>query len=198
MWEPRRLTTLWASTACYRDSFTFLLLQVILNRPSVQINYFIGICVIFLKSQRYMREDLRFSQQWLWRVQSSACNALLSGKPMSFRRIISRTSSGSKNKLNVGLSLDYMALTQKIILFRYWKVRVMYFIPFNLRNNAVKMLGNFAWAYLKINCANNNYVWHIKVQAKGDKEITKWGQAELHIKPEELPRLTLKYWAAAS
>jgi hypothetical protein len=23
MWEPRRLTTLWTSTACYRDSFTF-------------------------------------------------------------------------------------------------------------------------------------------------------------------------------
>jgi hypothetical protein len=23
MWEPRHLTTLWASTACYRDSFTF-------------------------------------------------------------------------------------------------------------------------------------------------------------------------------
>jgi hypothetical protein len=22
MWEPRRLTTLWASTACYRDGFT--------------------------------------------------------------------------------------------------------------------------------------------------------------------------------
>jgi hypothetical protein len=22
MWEPRRLTTLWAFTACYRDSFT--------------------------------------------------------------------------------------------------------------------------------------------------------------------------------
>jgi hypothetical protein len=25
MWEPRRLTNLWASTACYRDSFIFLL-----------------------------------------------------------------------------------------------------------------------------------------------------------------------------
>jgi hypothetical protein len=25
MWEPRRLTTLWTSTACYRDSFTFFL-----------------------------------------------------------------------------------------------------------------------------------------------------------------------------
>jgi hypothetical protein len=24
MWEPRRLTTIWASKACYRDSFTFL------------------------------------------------------------------------------------------------------------------------------------------------------------------------------
>jgi hypothetical protein len=23
MWEPRRLTTLWASTACYRDRFIF-------------------------------------------------------------------------------------------------------------------------------------------------------------------------------
>jgi hypothetical protein len=23
MWEPRRLTTLWAFTACYTDSFTF-------------------------------------------------------------------------------------------------------------------------------------------------------------------------------
>jgi hypothetical protein len=25
IWEPRRLTTLWASTACYRDSFTFFM-----------------------------------------------------------------------------------------------------------------------------------------------------------------------------
>jgi hypothetical protein len=28
MWEPRRLTNLWASTACYRDSFTFFLAHV--------------------------------------------------------------------------------------------------------------------------------------------------------------------------
>jgi hypothetical protein len=26
IWEPRRLTTLWAFTACYRDSFTFIFL----------------------------------------------------------------------------------------------------------------------------------------------------------------------------
>jgi hypothetical protein len=39
MWEPRRLTTLCASTACYRDSFTFFLIiihhchMLIYNRP---------------------------------------------------------------------------------------------------------------------------------------------------------------------
>jgi hypothetical protein len=27
MWEPRRLTTLWASAACYKDSFTVLPLR---------------------------------------------------------------------------------------------------------------------------------------------------------------------------
>jgi hypothetical protein len=26
MWEPRRLTTLYASTACYRDIFTFIII----------------------------------------------------------------------------------------------------------------------------------------------------------------------------
>jgi hypothetical protein len=34
MWEPRRLTTLWASTACYRHSFTFYLYK---NPPLVSI-----------------------------------------------------------------------------------------------------------------------------------------------------------------
>jgi hypothetical protein len=28
MWEPRRLTTLWASTACYRDSFALLSVEL--------------------------------------------------------------------------------------------------------------------------------------------------------------------------
>jgi hypothetical protein len=29
MWEPRPLTPLWAFTACYRDSFTFTLLYLL-------------------------------------------------------------------------------------------------------------------------------------------------------------------------
>jgi hypothetical protein len=31
MWEPRRLTALWASTACYRGSFTFLFISFIVD-----------------------------------------------------------------------------------------------------------------------------------------------------------------------
>jgi hypothetical protein len=30
MWEPQRLATLWASMACYRDTFTFYLITLIL------------------------------------------------------------------------------------------------------------------------------------------------------------------------
>jgi hypothetical protein len=29
IWEPRRLANSWASTACYRESFTFVLLYVL-------------------------------------------------------------------------------------------------------------------------------------------------------------------------
>jgi hypothetical protein len=37
MWAARRLTTLWSSTACYRDSFTFL--------PYVFVSYFATLSV---------------------------------------------------------------------------------------------------------------------------------------------------------
>jgi hypothetical protein len=32
LWEPQRLTTLWASTTCYRDRFTFLPYTYIIRR----------------------------------------------------------------------------------------------------------------------------------------------------------------------
>jgi hypothetical protein len=35
IWVPRRLTTLWASTACYRDSFTFLHFFIFLLRSRI-------------------------------------------------------------------------------------------------------------------------------------------------------------------
>jgi hypothetical protein len=31
MWEPRRLTTLWASTSFYRDNFSFLVILIFLT-----------------------------------------------------------------------------------------------------------------------------------------------------------------------
>jgi hypothetical protein len=39
MWEPRRLTTLWAFAACYRDSFTFTFLYYIHIRTDMQVFY---------------------------------------------------------------------------------------------------------------------------------------------------------------
>jgi hypothetical protein len=44
IWESRRLTALWASTACYRDSFTFLYLTML----SISILYSVE-CVIILE-----------------------------------------------------------------------------------------------------------------------------------------------------
>jgi hypothetical protein len=44
MWEPRCLTTLWDSTACYRDSFTFFLqliwLMTILTIPVISLDQY--------------------------------------------------------------------------------------------------------------------------------------------------------------
>jgi hypothetical protein len=35
MWEPRRLTALWVSTACYRDTFTFTFYSIYLSLRSL-------------------------------------------------------------------------------------------------------------------------------------------------------------------
>jgi hypothetical protein len=44
MWEPRRLTTLWAFTVCYRDSDTFLLYI------AREVNAFDGVRLLHLKT----------------------------------------------------------------------------------------------------------------------------------------------------
>jgi hypothetical protein len=50
MWEPRRLTTIWASTICYRDSFTFLNIgQHKWNQISVSNSPIKLICAQFYK-----------------------------------------------------------------------------------------------------------------------------------------------------
>jgi hypothetical protein len=42
MWDPQRLTTLWASTVCYGDSFTFFYLLLIL-----QISWIRNTCILY-------------------------------------------------------------------------------------------------------------------------------------------------------
>jgi hypothetical protein len=47
MWDPQRLTTLWASTACYRDSFIFTDRDI--TPPVTLVMY-----VVFVCSQMYV------------------------------------------------------------------------------------------------------------------------------------------------
>jgi hypothetical protein len=61
MWEPRRLTALWASTACYRDSFTFFTF-ISLSVPSLAIAFRSSFCnrLISLQSSFIFPVSLRF------------------------------------------------------------------------------------------------------------------------------------------
>jgi hypothetical protein len=54
MWEPRRLTTLWASAACYRDTFTFLSFTSRCTSKPHQLRllgpYILRVCFILLQT----------------------------------------------------------------------------------------------------------------------------------------------------
>jgi hypothetical protein len=62
MWKPRRLTTLWAFTACYRDSFTFLdeLYDYAFYMANGESSYYCGACVERLRSVRAEDNLVRF------------------------------------------------------------------------------------------------------------------------------------------
>jgi hypothetical protein len=56
MWEPRRLTSLRASTACYRDSFTFLYLFTVYTCKHRNSYYNLVICyLVALRSWELLR-----------------------------------------------------------------------------------------------------------------------------------------------
>jgi hypothetical protein len=42
MWDPERFTTLWTSTACYRDRFTLLIIIIIILELSEPISTFMA------------------------------------------------------------------------------------------------------------------------------------------------------------
>jgi hypothetical protein len=66
MWDPQRLTTLWASTACYRDSFTFFTLKIY-DLAAKEMNAYAMLCpdstVQYLPRSRYWKwEDVTAHQ----------------------------------------------------------------------------------------------------------------------------------------
>jgi hypothetical protein len=57
MWEPRRLTTLWDSTACYRDSIT----------------YYTNICTVFFSARTHTRKQLMLTINIVRRHNAHMC-----------------------------------------------------------------------------------------------------------------------------
>jgi hypothetical protein len=57
MWDPRRLTTLWASTVCYRDIFTISYKSLFLNQliAAISIIFFLHLC-----------RPIVIYKQWTW------------------------------------------------------------------------------------------------------------------------------------
>jgi hypothetical protein len=63
MWEPRRLKTLWASTACYRDSFTFF---------NIMIQLCAKMALVLLRSQFQATDKAHVRTRELLKFFSSA------------------------------------------------------------------------------------------------------------------------------
>jgi hypothetical protein len=59
MWKPQRLTNLWASTACYRDSFTFRSIIIIIS----------SIIIIIITSSSISRMSLSCYDMYEWTVE---------------------------------------------------------------------------------------------------------------------------------
>jgi hypothetical protein len=63
MWDPRRLTTLWASIACYRDRFTIFSWQYPKLRTETNVGrdpYFPEVLVVFRSPYKQM--SLRYNK----------------------------------------------------------------------------------------------------------------------------------------
>jgi hypothetical protein len=92
MWEPRPLTILWASTACYRDSFTFLTFTELTMRtsPWSTVNKRSMISVAQLHSAEWLHDWLTVSWTGWWSEWSCSYTRYIhvsgrrDGKPRTF------------------------------------------------------------------------------------------------------------------
>jgi hypothetical protein len=67
MWKPRRLTTLWVSTACYRDSFTFTFTGInkICSRNFIMSSISMAFNLFTLHKQQIVTSILRADSLYL-------------------------------------------------------------------------------------------------------------------------------------
>jgi hypothetical protein len=72
MWEPRRLTTLWASTACYRGSFTVYLFTKLVSSQTDKLMHPIPFHFhpTFFLWDRYASVCILFNYRTIWPIFS--------------------------------------------------------------------------------------------------------------------------------
>jgi hypothetical protein len=113
MWKPRRLATVRASTACYRDCFTLTLISILPHK-------FVCFAMLILR----VAERRKYGKFCLLE-----CNFMKSdGSLLNFRRGILPPSSGSKNKPWMALSIitclpDFMEIGQLVQNLKWWARR---------------------------------------------------------------------------
>jgi hypothetical protein len=77
MWEPRRLTTLWARTACYRDSFTlfFTTFMALLNITEEETSVYNSLPILAWKV-KICSKEIQLSPSFGTLLNQFAKNAL--------------------------------------------------------------------------------------------------------------------------
>jgi hypothetical protein len=156
MWEPRRLTTLWASMACYRNSFAFLPREFILvvRHPYFQCKK-ITILRLFhgtlQQTQFLCLLQVRYST-WTHKARLAHVSGTNSGWA-SFNAVISQNNAimspimgwrGRSHEINIRCSLP-RSKTVEVWNWSFNSTRCQ--LQGYMRNFVSPLLSIFAWRY---------------------------------------------------
>jgi hypothetical protein len=118
MWEPRRLATLWASTACYRDSFTFYL-YLLISVPWVSrsVDHIIR-SLLYVASSLLGQSILPLFCSRIWsiavlfvscQIELDTCSALHFLNPMFFSGCLGRNKEYLQSDIIRGIQIILLA-----------------------------------------------------------------------------------------
>jgi hypothetical protein len=136
MWEPRRLTALWASTACYRDSFTFFTFILVPKFRHITSRSLLSLNMIF----------------YFTNVKCPVPSFFLSFPNLSFIQCsVPLLTSSISYRLPLFVFLDKLLLFSYLLLQRYhsrYFPIILFYNCCSIMNNGVDWRENFVTAIL--------------------------------------------------